>query len=485
MHALLIRLQSNWMRNLLAVLQVAAATAAVSAVLTTVIPALLARPVAEPDLLRVQYGFETEYGGSYTSAFTASDVVYLEQEADSVAAASLFLNHYVTLVRVGEDRYAVQGMGEVSPGYAQTHGIDMLHGSFFLQSDLEQTGASPPAVISDRLALTLFGREDVVGETINLRPERERSLLMGHMSGNFDQQAILGSPGLDLKVVGVFRYSDQGESLYESDPHLLVPVGVHGQLQVMASGPVMAASSAVVVVSGTAVMSEGVAMDGTDLRNMEITPMQAPEQTYSELFVKPRPGMARQAEQEVAALLRSRVSGRNQGAYLASFGSPFGGSESQDFDVLVSDAARDWYLIRQYQLQSSLLTGAMGLAALIVAGFAVFTTTMANLTERTRSIGLSRSLGATRGHILREVVFESMLLSAIGGVLGALVAYPFGKYVVGPWQGVIGDLAWAHVVSAGLVGLLLAVLVGALAAIFPAWSVAQLMPAEALREGRS
>src|SRR5690606_40181276 len=70
--------------------------------------------------------------------------------------------------------------------------------------------------------------------------------------------------------------------------------------------------------------------------------------------------------------------------------------------------------------------------SLIVSSIAMFTTTLANLAPRTRYIGLSRALGATRARIVREVVTESAVLAGIGGLVGVALAFPLRTTVLAP-----------------------------------------------------
>ena len=151
------------MRNLLAVLQVAAATAAVSAVLIGVLPALVPS-TAEPHLLEVRYGFETGTGGSYAAAFTLDDVLYLQQEADTVEAVTIVDFGFASIFRIGDERYAVRDVAEVTPSYAAVYDVDMLYGGFFTEADMEAEG-DVPVVISDRLARTLFQKVNAVGRS--------------------------------------------------------------------------------------------------------------------------------------------------------------------------------------------------------------------------------------------------------------------------------------------------------------------------------
>ncbi|MFS8582661.1 MAG: ABC transporter permease, partial [Limnochordales bacterium] len=154
-------------------------------------------------------------------------------------------------------------------------------------------------------------------------------------------------------------------------------------------------------------------------------------------------------------------------------------------EVLVSPVMSAGQL-RQVRAGSSLLLGGLGLAALLVSSIAMFTTTLANLAPRTRYIGLSRALGATRGRIVREVVAESAVLAGIGGVVGAALAFPLRKTVFAPLfssLGAAGGPGAGDVLLAGLAGVALAMAVGAVAALYPAWTVARMAPADAWREG--
>ena len=58
--------------------------------------------------------------------------------------------------------------------------------------------------------------------------------------------------------------------------------------------------------------------------------------------------------------------------------------------------------------------------ALVVGAFIIFNTFSITVAQRTREFGLLRTLGASRGQILRSVVYEGLLLGAIGAGLGLL-----------------------------------------------------------------
>lgn len=123
---------------------------------------------------------------------------------------------------------------------------------------------------------------------------------------------------------------------------------------------------------------------------------------------------------------------------------------------------------------TGLLLG-LGAVALLVGGVGVANTMVISVLERRAEIGLRRSLGATRGQIRTQFLAESLLLSAMGGLggalLGVVVTGAYALYQVWP----ITVPAWA---TAG--GLAATVLIGGLAGLYPAIRAARLSPTEAL-----
>ncbi len=113
--------------------------------------------------------------------------------------------------------------------------------------------------------------------------------------------------------------------------------------------------------------------------------------------------------------------------------------------------------------------------ALLVGAIVIMNIMLVAVTERTKEIGIRKSLGARQSDILKQFLFESATLSAIGGIIGLILAELIGFVVsvyliktVIPW--------YAMVISIGV-----SAAVGALAGLFPAWKAARLDPIEALR----
>jgi putative ABC transport system permease protein len=123
---------------------------------------------------------------------------------------------------------------------------------------------------------------------------------------------------------------------------------------------------------------------------------------------------------------------------------------------------------------TGLLLG-LGAVALLVGGVGVANTMVISVLERRPEIGLRRSLGATRGQIRLQFLAESLLLSALGGVGGAVLGIAVTTVYVATqsWSAVVP--AWA---TAG--GVAATLLIGAIAGLYPAIRAARLAPTEAL-----
>ncbi|MEU8341355.1 ABC transporter permease [Spirillospora sp. NPDC048832] len=123
---------------------------------------------------------------------------------------------------------------------------------------------------------------------------------------------------------------------------------------------------------------------------------------------------------------------------------------------------------------TGLLLG-LGAVALLVGGVGVANTMVISVLERRAEIGLRRSLGATRGQIRTQFLAESLLLSALGGLGGALIGalVTAGYALYQGWPVVIP--AWAV-----LGGVAATLVIGAAAGLYPAVRASRLSPTEAL-----
>lgn len=130
----------------------------------------------------------------------------------------------------------------------------------------------------------------------------------------------------------------------------------------------------------------------------------------------------------------------------------------------------------------TLIAAIMGLGALFGALNTMYTTVSA----RTREIATLRALGFRGGPVVISVLAESLLLAAVGGLLGGTLAYfAFDGIATTTlnWQS-FSQVAFAFEVTPGLLlrGILYAMLIGLVGGLFPAIRAARLPVATALRE---
>lgn len=110
--------------------------------------------------------------------------------------------------------------------------------------------------------------------------------------------------------------------------------------------------------------------------------------------------------------------------------------------------------------------------------FVVFLTMMGSVSERTQEIGVFRAIGFRRVHITRLIVVEALIAGVIAGVLG-YIAGMATTYAVLPLLARDADVAWIPLL--GVAAVALAVIIGALASLYPALHAGKLDPTEALR----
>ena len=145
-----------------------------------------------------------------------------------------------------------------------------------------------------------------------------------------------------------------------------------------------------------------------------------------------------------------------------------------NFAILGSDSIMKLW----HDLTGNLAFVAMALVSvfLVVGGIVIMNIMLASVTERTCEIGLRRSLGARKKHILLQFLTESAVLAAVGGLIGIFTAY-FFVYLVKA----VFSFPMEMPLAAVILSLILATAVGLFFGIFPAMRAANLDPIEALR----
>jgi putative ABC transport system permease protein len=132
-------------------------------------------------------------------------------------------------------------------------------------------------------------------------------------------------------------------------------------------------------------------------------------------------------------------------------------------------------------ITSSLQLGGfvIGFITLLGASIALMNIMMVSVSERTREIGIRKSLGATPFRILQQFLIEAIVICLIGGIGGIILAIPIGNLIA---QGISSGAAsfiipWLWMT----VGIIICVLVGLFSGIYPAFKASKLDPVDALR----
>ena len=122
------------------------------------------------------------------------------------------------------------------------------------------------------------------------------------------------------------------------------------------------------------------------------------------------------------------------------------------------------------------LLGAVAAVSLLVGGIGIMNIMLVSVTERTREIGLRLAVGALEREVLLQFLIEAVVLSALGGVIGVLIATAASWALAGAM-----DVPYAFDLGINLLSLLFAAAIGVLFGYFPARRAARMDPIEALR----
>lgn len=149
-------------------------------------------------------------------------------------------------------------------------------------------------------------------------------------------------------------------------------------------------------------------------------------------------------------------------------------NEKDNFGVITPSAVNN---LRE-QIFGTIQVVAIGVTsiALVVGGIVIMNIMLVSVTERTREIGIRKSLGARRKDILRQFLVESTIQALVGGAIGVSIAWGLGKLV-----SMLTPIPTSLPMLAVAAALLVSGGVGVIAGIYPAWRAASLDPIKAMR----
>ena len=187
----------------------------------------------------------------------------------------------------------------------------------------------------------------------------------------------------------------------------------------------------------------------------------APARGYLLLIIQGRSGQVGEALTQSEEILRRRRG--------VAFGAP------DNFDIKTADK-----FIEQFDSITAmigLIAIAISSLGLLVGGIGVMNIMLVSVTERTKEIGVRKAIGARRRDIVRQFLFEAMMLTFLGGVLGVLLAVGISQLLMF----LIPSLPAAIPTWAVITGLTVSIGVGLIFGVWPARKASKLDPIECLR----
>lgn len=148
--------------------------------------------------------------------------------------------------------------------------------------------------------------------------------------------------------------------------------------------------------------------------------------------------------------------------------------DPNDFEMRKSDSILN--IIKENTVTLRAATIGIGLITLLGAAIGLMNIMLVSVTERTKEIGISKALGATKSNILIQFLTESIVICQIGGIFGVIFGILIGN-VVTFFVGGSFLIPWVWIT----IGLVTCFIVGLISGIYPASKAAQLDPIEALR----
>ncbi|MCS6803593.1 MAG: ABC transporter permease [Acidobacteriota bacterium] len=148
--------------------------------------------------------------------------------------------------------------------------------------------------------------------------------------------------------------------------------------------------------------------------------------------------------------------------------------EPDNFGILTSEAINNFYDSVSRSIQLAIIGVAS--VALLVGGIVIMNIMLVSVAERTREIGVRKSVGARRSDIIMQFLSESIALSLMGGIIGMGFAYVIGRLLA--WQ---LDLPIALPLAWTIAALVVSATIGLCSGVYPAYRAAGLDPVESLR----
>jgi putative ABC transport system permease protein len=183
---------------------------------------------------------------------------------------------------------------------------------------------------------------------------------------------------------------------------------------------------------------------------------------------------------KVSTLLVSMQDGRDSGPLKASLRELLRErrklAEDEDDNFNIFDTQQLAETLSSTTKVMTTLLGAVAAVSLLVGGIGIMNIMLVSVTERTREIGLRLAIGALEREVLLQFLIEAVVLSALGGLIGIIIA-AIASYGLS----IIMNIPFIFDVTTNVMSFLFSAGIGVLFGYFPARRAAQMDPIEALR----
>lgn len=147
--------------------------------------------------------------------------------------------------------------------------------------------------------------------------------------------------------------------------------------------------------------------------------------------------------------------------------------KEDDFDMITADQILD--ILNSFTRIFRFALIGISSIALVVGGIVVMNIMMVSVTERTREIGIRKAVGARQKHIMLQFLFEALMVTLSGGLIGIIIGFFAAKGLVG-----LLNMEIAPSIPAIIAGLAVSTGTGVIFGIYPAMKAARLDPIKAL-----